>query len=40
MSGDEPGGFLVMAMSGIVGALLGGFLARSSSRADALDEVL
>jgi uncharacterized membrane protein YeaQ/YmgE (transglycosylase-associated protein family) len=39
----EPGGdpgFWVMALSGIVGALLGGLLVRISSDADPVDEVL
>jgi hypothetical protein len=40
MPGDGPGVFLVMVMSGIVGALLGGFLAGGSSDLDPLDEVL
>ena len=39
MPGNDPG-FLVMALSGIVGALLGGLLIRISSDADPLDEVL
>ena len=40
MPGGEPDGFVVVAISGIVGALLGGFLAQSSPDADPLDEVL
>ena len=39
MPADHPG-FLVMALSGIVGALLGGILIRISSDTDPLDEVL
>jgi hypothetical protein len=40
MPGDGPVLFLVMVISGMVGALLGGFLAGSSSDLDPLDEVL
>ena len=40
MAGHYSGSPLVMAISGIVGALLGGVLVLSSSDADPLDEVL
>jgi uncharacterized membrane protein YeaQ/YmgE (transglycosylase-associated protein family) len=36
--GDDPGGFIITAIIGIVGALLGGFLAGVLFDADPLDE--
>ena len=36
--GDEPGGLILTAIIGIVGALLGGFLAGALFGADPLDE--
>ncbi len=38
MPGDDPGGFIVTAIIGIVGALLGGFLASALFGGDPLDE--
>ncbi len=38
MPGDDPGGFIVTAIIGIVGALLGGFIAGAIFDADPLDE--
>lgn len=38
MPGEDPGGFIVTAIIGIVGALLGGFLAAALFGADPLDE--
>ena len=38
LPGDDPGGFIVTAIIGIVGALLGGFLAAALFGADPLDE--
>jgi uncharacterized membrane protein YeaQ/YmgE (transglycosylase-associated protein family) len=38
MPGDDPGGFIVTALIGIVGAVLGGFLAGVLFGADPLDE--
>ena len=38
MPGDDPGGIIVTAIIGIVGALLGGFLAGVLFDADPLDE--
>ncbi len=38
MPGDEPCGFIVTTIIGIVGALLGGFLAGLLFDADPLDE--
>ncbi len=38
MPGSDPGGFIVTAIIGIVGALLGGFLAGAIFDADPLDE--
>jgi uncharacterized membrane protein YeaQ/YmgE (transglycosylase-associated protein family) len=38
LPGDDPGGFIVTALIGIVGALLGGFLAAALFDADPLDE--
>jgi uncharacterized membrane protein YeaQ/YmgE (transglycosylase-associated protein family) len=38
LPGDDPGGFIITAVIGIVGALLGGFLAGALFDADPLDE--
>lgn len=38
MPGDDPGGWIVTTIIGIVGALLGGFLASALFDADPLDE--
>jgi len=38
MPGDDPGGFIVTAIIGIVGALLGGFIAAALFDAHPLDE--
>lgn len=38
LPGKDPGGFIVTAIIGIVGALLGGFLAGAIFDADPLDE--
>ena len=38
LPGDDPGGFIVTAIIGIVGALLGGFLAAALFDAHPLDD--
>jgi uncharacterized membrane protein YeaQ/YmgE (transglycosylase-associated protein family) len=38
LPGDDPGGFIVTTIIGIVGALLGGFLAGVLFDADPMDE--
>ena len=38
MPGEDPGGFIVTAIIGIVGALLGGFIASAVFDAHPLDE--
>jgi uncharacterized membrane protein YeaQ/YmgE (transglycosylase-associated protein family) len=38
LPGDDPGGFIVTTIIGVVGALLGGFLAAALFDADPLDE--
>ena len=38
MPGEDPGGFIVTAIIGIVGAILGGFLASALFGAHPLDE--
>ena len=38
LPGDDPGGFIVTAVIGVLGALLGGFLAGALFDADPLDE--
>ena len=38
LPGDDPGGFIVTAIIGIVGAFLGGFIAAALFDADPLDE--
>lgn len=38
LPGSDPGGFIVTVIIGIVGALLGGFLARALGLGDPIDE--
>ena len=38
MPGDDPGGWIVTAVIGVVGAILGGFLAGALFDADPMDE--
>ena len=38
LPGDDPGGFIITTIIGVVGALLGGFLAGALFDADPLDE--
>jgi len=38
LPGDDPGGLIVTTIIGVVGAILGGFLARVLFDADPLDE--
>ena len=38
LPGDDPGGIIITAIIGIVGALLGGFLAGALFNADPLDD--
>jgi uncharacterized membrane protein YeaQ/YmgE (transglycosylase-associated protein family) len=38
LPGDDPGGFIVTAIIGVIGALLGGFIAGLLFDADPLDE--
>ena len=38
LPGDDPGGFIVTVIIGIVGAILGGFLARALGLGDPIDE--
>jgi uncharacterized membrane protein YeaQ/YmgE (transglycosylase-associated protein family) len=38
LPGDDPGGFIITTIIGIVGALLGGFLARALGFGDPIDE--
>jgi uncharacterized membrane protein YeaQ/YmgE (transglycosylase-associated protein family) len=38
LPGDDPGGFIVTAIIGVVGALIGGFLAGVLFDADPMDE--
>jgi uncharacterized membrane protein YeaQ/YmgE (transglycosylase-associated protein family) len=38
MPGDDPGGWIVTTIIGVVGAILGGFLAGALFDADPLDE--
>ena len=38
MPGDDPGGWIMTTIIGIVGALLGGFIAGALFNADPLDE--
>ena len=37
LPGDDPGGFIITTIIGIVGALLGGFLARALGFGDPID---
>jgi len=38
LPGDDPGGIIITAIIGVVGALLGGFLAGALFNADPLDD--
>ena len=38
LPGSDPGGFIVTVIIGIVGALLGGFIARALGLGDPIDE--
>ncbi len=38
LPGDDPGGFIITALLGIAGALLGGFIARAIGLGDPIDE--
>lgn len=38
LPGDDPGGFIITAIIGVVGAILGGFLAGALFNADPMDE--
>ena len=38
LPGDDPGGFIITTIIGIVGAILGGLVARAIFGADAIDE--
>jgi uncharacterized membrane protein YeaQ/YmgE (transglycosylase-associated protein family) len=38
LPGDDPGGFIVTTILGIVGALLGGLIARALGLGDPIDE--
>ena len=38
LPGDDPGGFIITTIIGVVGAILGGFLAAALFDADPLDE--
>jgi len=38
LPGDDPGGFIVTAIIGIVGALIGGFIAQAIGFGDPIDE--
>ncbi|HET9286825.1 MAG TPA: GlsB/YeaQ/YmgE family stress response membrane protein [Gaiella sp.] len=38
MPGSDPGGFIITAIIGVIGALLGGFIAGALFDADPLDE--
>ena len=38
LPGDDPGGFIVTSIIGVVGAILGGFLAQALFDADPMDE--
>jgi uncharacterized membrane protein YeaQ/YmgE (transglycosylase-associated protein family) len=40
MPGNDPGGWIVTALIGVAGALLGGFLAGALFDADPMDEFL
>ena len=38
LPGDDPGGFIITAIIGIVGALIGGFIAQAIGFGDPIDE--
>ena len=38
LPGDDPGGFIITALIGVAGALIGGFLAGALFNADPMDE--
>ena len=38
LPGDDPGGFIITTIIGVVGAILGGFLAAALFGADPMDE--
>ena len=38
LPGDDPGGFIITTIIGIVGAIIGGFLAAALFNADPMDE--
>jgi uncharacterized membrane protein YeaQ/YmgE (transglycosylase-associated protein family) len=38
LPGDDPGGIIITTIVGIIGALLGGFLARALGLGDPIDE--
>ena len=38
LPGDDPGGFIITTVIGIVGALLGGFIAQALGFGDPIDE--
>lgn len=38
LPGDDPGGIIITTIVGIIGALLGGFLARAFGLGDPIDE--
>ena len=38
MPGDDPGGFIVTTIIGVVGAILGGFIAKALGFGDPIDE--
>jgi uncharacterized membrane protein YeaQ/YmgE (transglycosylase-associated protein family) len=38
LPGDDPGGFIITALIGIAGAIIGGFLAGALFNADPMDE--
>ena len=38
LPGDDPGGFIITTIVGIVGAIIGGFLAAALFNADPMDE--
>ena len=38
LPGDDPGGFIVTAIIGVVGAMLGGLIARALGLGDPIDE--
>ena len=38
LPGDDPGGFIITTVIGVVGALLGGFIAKALGFGDPIDE--